>query len=296
MLYNKTIWVNGTAPARNAVNLNKQEQGIYAGSLATTALAIAVVGQAITITDDITTEKFTIEVPTLITGGAITINIGAGALPLYSDYALTEAAVEIEPGIYDIWDKTTAFFLAPKGGAKKGIYTIQSNTGVIATTQRVNVSGAGVVRSVFNTEVGVSYYSGHFIIDGVRYPTSDEYRIPATGGLINIGIEFKTSFQFFSDDQRLQCTYELAGIAKHSTIARPTQPVTLEYTVTGKGIVRASIGRYHSLEIDGTFLVGDAINGQLLDGQYIDVGYTTSLKYYVNIGNSPSRLLVYEIL
>ena len=30
--YVKTVWVNGTAPARNATNLNKQEQGIFDNS------------------------------------------------------------------------------------------------------------------------------------------------------------------------------------------------------------------------------------------------------------------------
>ena len=32
-LYSKTTWVNDTAPARNATNLNKQEQGIYNNSV-----------------------------------------------------------------------------------------------------------------------------------------------------------------------------------------------------------------------------------------------------------------------
>jgi len=60
--------------------------------------------------------KFQLEIASAITGN-ITINKnGDGAKVLYTDYALTEQATELEAGIYTIWDKSTAFLLASKSG------------------------------------------------------------------------------------------------------------------------------------------------------------------------------------
>jgi len=61
--------------------------------------------------------KFSIDITSLITGGNITMKRnGAGALNVYSDYALTEPVTELEAGMHDFIDRGTAFYFAARGG------------------------------------------------------------------------------------------------------------------------------------------------------------------------------------
>lgn len=118
----------------------------------------------IVVTVPTTYSKFNLEIPLTITGANINLNVNdAGLLPLYSDFALTENITELEAGIYTIFNRTTAFYLAPKGGAK-----INANQGTFEIATGETISSGDILsfdedENLILSENHVVYYDDEVV-------------------------------------------------------------------------------------------------------------------------------------
>jgi hypothetical protein len=91
--YSKTIWVNDQAPALNAVNMNKIEQGIY-DAITNTITTVIDTYQILTTDETVVCNKssaFTAKLPIAVVGHLFHIkNIGAGVVTLEGVSTVTD--------------------------------------------------------------------------------------------------------------------------------------------------------------------------------------------------------------
>jgi len=162
----------------------------------------SVVSQAITVSlPYTTTDKFTLEIAADITGGAITIDDGTGALALeeYDGTAITS----LDAGFYDVVRKAGEYVLMSGGGFDELKYTTKSvvntvtNPGDIRAASGVSVlsvsapgylDSALAVSNVGNGQIKV-------LINGVEY----EYREGnATSGIMGQGYPVYGSYTSYN--------------------------------------------------------------------------------------------------
>ena len=190
------------------------------------------------------------------------------------------------------WSLTNDFFvLAPKGGAIKygalNIYTL--TTATTALTQRLNLIGKGVFKGL--SQGTATEYEWYAIIDGVRFPSSDNYNM-AQSGLV-IDYPFENSFEFYSENDRLVCIYELEGQLGMSQPSL-TGAVTQRINITGGGKLKSiSGGGSVSINIDGVDILGFGATGRLVStcSLYVDYEFESSLEVYT----SANTIIDYEI-
>lgn len=104
-------------PNDNATNISANQNGVDQALIPNTPSSGT--SNAIVVTIPTTKDKFDLVIDNDITG-LITIDTGSGALNLYSDFALSEQQDGLVAGIYTIYNRTTAFYLAPKGADEWG--------------------------------------------------------------------------------------------------------------------------------------------------------------------------------
>ena len=106
-----------------------------------------------------TNSRISLEVEVLISGNVTIARNGGSAYQLYSDYALTEQVTELEPGVYTIWEKASAFYLAPSGGSDEW----------------------GGLEFIINETSATEFEITHVEFEGIQYELTDDSPFRVSG-------------------------------------------------------------------------------------------------------------------
>ena len=173
--YSKTAYVNGTSPAINATNLNKNENATLRNDQNNYFNLATIETRNLNVDSSDTFRKDNFESIKIYTtadiadGTQITVEIDDDGTTynLYSDIGGTESVTELPEGVYEIVfvdDTTDFFFLRPSGEKFFPDAVIGDANASLTMTQEYVYNGSGWLEFLFNNAI-LTYFS--IKIDGV---------------------------------------------------------------------------------------------------------------------------------
>lgn len=261
----------------------------------------SVVSQLITVTTpDSTKSKFTLDIQTTVTGGAITINRdGGGAKNLQTPDGTNVEELSQDNRFFDIYEDGAVFILAPKGGglefAENGQIIGFDNSS--PTSLRTTVTDEGWIIAFLNPDSGLVNFN--LEVDGSPVfgasVTNDGIGVTARNSFL-LMIKFNTEFKLYCDSSFVCVSYVL-GKTLDKAIPKMYAPtsstsVSLQESVSGSGWIYGKNSQgtsnqyYGRLDVDGVTVFPSSNNSAVVLNAPLMYRFETGFDFYAPIANA----------